>query len=172
MSEDVIAAAAVRVSTMADGTLRLTVDVEPAQAQAAFALFGRPGAPMALAALVEGYAAITDEPRLTPKPTPQDAPAKPKGGPLSMLAGRWCADPGFQEWVRPVYDRMLGGKGLGWGDLGPTGAAELGAAGFARHAILVACDILSRAELDHNPLAADSFNQRIREPYMRHLANR
>jgi hypothetical protein len=38
--------------TLADGTLRLVVDVEPRNAQAAFALFNSPGTAMALAALV------------------------------------------------------------------------------------------------------------------------
>lgn len=48
----VIEATFVKVAgTLADGTLRLVVDVEPRNAQAAFALFNSPGTAMALAAL-------------------------------------------------------------------------------------------------------------------------
>ncbi len=47
------------VKTMADGTLRVSVDVEPRHAQAAFAMFGAPGTPVALA-------------RLTPKAAVED----------------------------------------------------------------------------------------------------
>jgi hypothetical protein len=49
----VIEATFVKVAgTLADGTLRLVVDVEPRNAQAAFALFNSPGTAMALAALI------------------------------------------------------------------------------------------------------------------------
>jgi hypothetical protein len=48
---DAIQGATARISTLADGTLRLTVDIEPRDAQAAFRLFGSPGTAVALAAL-------------------------------------------------------------------------------------------------------------------------
>jgi len=51
----IIEAASVNVKTLADGTLRVSMDVEPRHAQAAFALFGAPGTPMALAALKKSY---------------------------------------------------------------------------------------------------------------------
>jgi len=47
----VIAASSVKLSTLVDGTLRITVEVEPSHALAAFELFRSPGTPMALAAL-------------------------------------------------------------------------------------------------------------------------
>ena len=37
------------IKTMADGTLRVSVDIEPRHAQTAFTLFGAPGTPVALA---------------------------------------------------------------------------------------------------------------------------
>ncbi|HQC98971.1 MAG TPA: hypothetical protein PK306_25020 [Aquabacterium sp.] len=88
--------------------------------------------------------------------------AAPKGGPLSQLAGRWCASHAFQRWVRPVYDRHLGGDGSGWGDIGPN---ELEPADFARHAILVLCKVDSRRELDHDPAAAERFHDLVRRPF-------
>ena len=48
---NVIEGASARISTLADGTLRVTVDIEPRDAQAAFRLFGTPGTAVALAAL-------------------------------------------------------------------------------------------------------------------------
>lgn len=53
MEQQAIAGATARISTLADGTLRLIVDIEPRDAQAAFRLFGSPGTAVALAALTE-----------------------------------------------------------------------------------------------------------------------
>lgn len=84
-----IAAASVSLKTMADGTLRITFDVEPTSAQEAFALFGSPGTPAALAALKVGYAAVTNEPK----------EERPKGGTLAKLAGQLCNNPEFIAFV-------------------------------------------------------------------------
>lgn len=48
---NVIEGATARISTLVDGTLRVVVDIEPRDAQAAFRLFGTPGTAVALAAL-------------------------------------------------------------------------------------------------------------------------
>ena len=48
---NVIEGASARISTLVDGTLRVTIDIEPRDAQAAFRLFGTPGTAVALAAL-------------------------------------------------------------------------------------------------------------------------
>jgi hypothetical protein len=82
----IIEASTVRLQTMADGTLRMTVDIEPRNARDAFALFGMPGTALALAAI---------------KPAAQQAQqatAKPAGGPLAKLAGQWCHMPQFLAW--------------------------------------------------------------------------
>lgn len=58
----------------------------------------------------------------------------------------------------------MGGDGSDWGDVS---AADCGGmAGYARHCILVLCEIGSRAELDHDAEAAAKFNRIIRAPYM------
>lgn len=88
---DIIEAAAMRCRTMADGSLRIECEIEPRSAQAAFALFGMPGAPMAIAALKVGHAKKSDEPN-----EPIDSQ---KGGPLAKLAGMWCQSKDFQEWL-------------------------------------------------------------------------
>ena len=89
-----ISAAAMRCRTMADGSLRIEVEVEPNDAQAAFNLFGKPGAPMAIAALVVGHAAV-------------EAPLK--GGPLSRAAGMLDNNAAFREWIgnKPTREFIL-----------------------------------------------------------------
>ncbi len=77
-----IAASSVAIRTMADGTLRASIDFEPRDAAAAFALLGSPGQPLAVTAL---------------KTAAQRA-AKPAGGALAKLAGQWCNDATFRAW--------------------------------------------------------------------------
>lgn len=153
-----IAAAAMRCRTMADGSLRIEVEVEPNDAQAAFSLFGKPGAPVALAALLPGYvAAAKNMPDPDPdklSPPPKEGP--PKGGVLAQLAGRWCQEIRFTDWLQseqgPLWDACEGSP--------PLRAAEL---------IRRLCFVRSRAELDHDAHAATIFHHRIRLPYAEHL---
>ena len=49
-------------------------------------------------------------------PEPQD---KRKGGPLARLAGMWCNDRRFYDFIRPIYDKNMGGDGSGTGDIEP-----------------------------------------------------
>ena len=55
----VISATSISCRTMADGSLRIVAEVSTIDAQAAFALFGLPGQPMALAALTQEAAKDT-----------------------------------------------------------------------------------------------------------------
>lgn len=123
-------------NTLVDGTVRFVIDVEPAQANAAFALLGMPGSPLVVARLTTEAA----------KEQAQQEAQKPKGGELAKLAGRWCAMPEFQEWCLGEHSTMR--------------ATEL-AAEWVRET----CDIQSRAELDHDEIAAQLFHERIREPF-------
>jgi hypothetical protein len=100
----------------------------------------------------------------------QPVPPEPrKGGELAKLAGKWCRLPEFVEFVRAIYDRAMGGDGTGYGDVSPS--REFGGDGsaYARHCILVLCDIDSRSELDHNAEAAEKFHRLIRLPFAEHL---
>lgn len=144
-----IAAASVGIKTMADGTLRITCDIEPANAQAAFQLFGSPGTPMALAALKVGHAAITSE---------SAEEVKPKGGALAKLAGQWCKDPEFFKWIVATSF-----PDATWA----TGDSE---AECAANGIRAICEIESRAELDHDAVAAERFHALIRLPYQKHMS--
>ncbi len=137
----VIEAASVGVKTMADGTLRLTVDIEPRNAQAAFALFGAPGTPMALAAL---------------KTQAEAKEEKPKGGLLSQWAAMRCAEPEFQRWLKDTHTHA-------W-ESAPGATPAEKAAGAVRGL----CSIDSRAELDSNEQAAQTFHRIVRGPWQKH----
>jgi hypothetical protein len=75
------------IKTLADGTFRLSVDVEPRFAQQAFALFGSPGTPVALARITNEAAVEQDR--------AGQREEKPRGGALAKLAGMWSNDPEF-----------------------------------------------------------------------------
>ncbi len=97
---------------------------------------------------------------------------KPKGGALSKLAGMWCYEPEFYYFIRPVYDRFMGGDGNGYGDVTPDNDFGGVLSKYNAHCIKVICEIYSRAELDHDPEAAEKFHMLIRGPYQKHLIAR
>ncbi|SEH89213.1 hypothetical protein [Paraburkholderia hospita] len=76
----------------------------------------------------------------------QQAAENPKGGPLAKLAGMWCDNPKFWEWIRSKGARC-------------TGHEE------AAQIIRKTCKIGSRAELDSNREAASVFNEMFRKPF-------
>ena len=129
-----IIASTVGVKTMADDTLRLTIDIDPRHAGEAFALFGNRGSACAIARLTNESA--VNEMRSDPAPE-----EKPKGGALAKLAGQLCGQPEFMEWL--------------WVNTPEEAAAKIRAL----------CSGSSRAELDHNPVAAEIFHREIRIPY-------
>ena len=160
---DIIEGASVSIKTMADGTLRLTVDIEPRNAQAAFALFGAPGRAMALAALKDGAGAASNAQVVqvdhktagragaTPE-TGIPVTGKPKGGEWAKLAGMWCADPDFWRFASENTH-----CGILWYVDNPQTAKEF---------VCEICGIESRAELDHSESAFGLFNDLIRFPFM------
>jgi hypothetical protein len=135
------------VKTMVDGTLRISLDIEPRHAQAAFALFGAPGTPVAVARIM---------PEIAQQQARQEmiAQDKPKGGALCKLAGMFCGDGKFRDWLRLTYDPL------------PRTAED--AATIIRNV----CGVGSRADLDHNEVAANIFHQRFRLPYSAWLDGR
>jgi hypothetical protein len=131
MTQDdaIVSGATAGLRMLADGTIRLSVDFEPGDAQAAMQLFGKIGQPLGVAALKVGHAAAgakKDDPR----------------GPLCMEAISLCANQKFQEWIAHAAD-----AGFNWK---PTADA---AKGF----ILSRCGVESRKELDESHIAANLF---------------
>lgn len=142
-----------------DGTLVLSVEIDPRFRNDALKLFGMPGTPMALAALLPDHLAQK-----------QSEPVKAKSGPLLVLACQFCKEPNFYAWVRPVYDRRMDGDGSGFGDVTPD---ELGGIeAYCRHCILAMCFVESRKDLDHDSAAAEVFHREIRIPFMEWVKNR
>ena len=131
---------------MADGTLRLTVDIEPRHAQDAFKLFGSPGVPMALAALK----VATHEP---------EKADKPKGGLLSQWAAMRCQESAFHIWLSQQYPQEWAAAWQGFRPSKANAAADV---------VRRLCDIESRAELDSDDSARARFDQRIRGPWQKH----
>lgn len=80
------------------------------------------------------------------KPVSRDAgttASEPKGGELAKLAGIFCQQPDFWEFAGYAQN--------------PEGAKDW---------ILSICGIQSRRQLDHDPVAAQTFHDRVRKPYM------
>lgn len=79
---------------------------------------------------------------------------KPKGGALARLAGQWCSNPMFWEWL----------------ETDPHNCAP-SAQGAAR-CVYDLCEIESRVELDHNPAAQEKFHRLIRGPFQKYMLSR
>jgi hypothetical protein len=141
----VIEGASVAVKTMADGTLRISVDVEPRHAQAAFALFGSPGVPMALAALKVGAAAEAKSDEVAP------ADEAKRDKPIAKWLALRCKEPEFRDWLKQWY-RLAG----------PVTETE------ARNVVCRICDVESRGDIDGDPEAEAAFHSQIRGPYSKH----
>lgn len=136
--------------TMADGTLRVVIDVEPRHARAAFNLFGAPGTPVALA-------------RITPEAATAEArtefdqpPERQKGGALCKLSAMWCAEPAFHEFLTAT---------MKWANSYREPITSIIAADIIRET----CGVASRADLDHDERAAHIFHRDFRLPYQKWL---
>lgn len=127
---DLIEASSVRCQTMMDGTLRVVIDVDPLHAQAAFALFRSPGNPLVVGRLVMDH-----------ERKPEPVEPEMKGGPLAKLAGMWCNDRYFREWVRSVSDMTPDAFIKKWSRID------------------------SKRELDNDAEAAALFHECVRKPY-------
>jgi len=138
---DIIEASSGTYRSRVDGTIVLSVEIDPRFRADALALFGMPGTPLALAALKTGYAAAEEQ---------SDKPAKKDTrGPLCREACDYCEMREFQEWIAQI------------------GGNTVSTADCAKEYILSICNIESRKQLDMIPNAADRFIRNIRVPFMR-----
>lgn len=157
----VLEASSAGVKDMADGSLRITFEFEPRHAAAAFALFGTRGSGVAIAALKDGRGAHQEHP-----PDAEPEPERLPGGPLSKLAGRWCHEHEFMRFLKQEYPDYVNLVSM---RLMPDTQPNEVAAEVLRQVL----GIKSRADLDHNPDAAEAFHTLIRGPYCkRYLAQR
>lgn len=140
------------VKDMADGSLRITLEFEPRHATAAFSLFGARGTVCAIVALTpEAAKQSAQKETIDHIGEVTEMVEKPKGGQLARLAGMWCNDPNFWQFLMDATSFVV------------TGSED------ARMAVCNYCSIESRAELDNNPEAAEKFHKLIREPYAEYL---
>ena len=127
-----------------DGTLVLTIEIEPRHASEALALFRVRGTAVALAALKPAHLDDSD------KPDQQSEPV----GPLAKWLIMRCKEPQFWEW--------LGSGGA------PKPTSEQAASELAKEFL----GIQSRKEIDLDPDKTERFHRLIRGPYSKWLAAR
>ena len=163
-----IEATTVKCATLVDGTLRLTMDVEPGQAQDAFKLFGAPGRAVAIAAFKDG------------KDTKVDAAVRE----IMAVHGPHIPEPRAARVARQITDAQREAAQANWNQLGtlcktavmwcnvPEFQQFVGAdnPAEASEQIKKACSINSRKELDTDPRAALAFRECILVPYQRYMA--
>lgn len=94
------------------------------------------------------------------QPVRQPEPERPKGGALAKLAGMWCNDAAFVEWLRLTYRGTWTKAQIEHPDDAPDD--------WAAYVIRELCHITSRADLDNDPEAARRFQLAVRAPYMKH----
>lgn len=136
------------VKTMADGTLRIQIDVEPRHARDAFLLFGTPGTSVALARLTAEAATAEVRKELDPE--------RQKGGALCKLAAMWCSEDEFHNFLAAT---------MKWAKSYSEPITSVVAANIIRET----CGVASRADLDHDERAALIFHRDFRLPYQRWL---
>jgi hypothetical protein len=124
---------------MADGTLRVQIDIDPRFRAQFFEMFGQIDMPVAIAPLVADFEKREPEPE------------KPKGGALAKLAGMLCADPEFWKFLTHQFS------------LEDACESDETAATVIREV----CEIESRSELDWHTDAADRFHAQIRGPWIK-----
>jgi hypothetical protein len=145
-----IPASSVSMKTMADGTLRVSFDFEPSQAQDAFRLFCTPGTQVAIAALRDG--SFLEQANKADIPVSPAKIAGPRMGDCCRRAVMWCAEPQFWDWIN-AFDE----------------GACIKTADDAKSWVCMVCEIDSRKELDTDNEANKAWHRLIREPYRQYL---
>jgi hypothetical protein len=129
----------VRLQTMADGGVRLVLDLGCSLADIA-ALNLMPGAAF-------GLARINGESTIAPITKTLNVPTPEKIGPLCRLACNFCKSQKFRDWLA-FFEYQLFDE------------AE------AKIWLLTTCEIQSRKDLDTDTKAAKKFHSRVRRPFM------
>ena len=157
-----IAATTGTIRSRVDGTLVLTIEFEPSQAQGAFRLFATPGTQVAITALRDGSfleqkncAPEQPEPDELPvQPEPEKAPREPLGD-ACYRSVMWCKDATFWHWITSLQIDFFG-----------TCKSEREATLFVK----TTCGVESHKDLDIDNEANKAWNRLIREPYRKWLS--
>lgn len=167
----VIAGTRRSMKELADGTIRVQIDIDPQFKNEFMAAFSAIDMPVAIAPLVADFERnedcakqsaqammVNNDKKFSYKTDEMIGSQihleadKPKGGQLAKLAGMWCAEPSFWDWLNTSNKWLLTENALD-----------------AKYFIYDTCKIDSRAELDNNPEAAEKFHNLIRIPYSEYL---
>ena len=151
-----IPASSVSLKTMADGTLRISFDIEPAQVQDAFRLFAAPGTQVAIAALKDGSFLEQSKPVQPIPPDSMELEIKTRAymGDACYRMVTWCQEPTFWRFLNETHYSGLPGV---------TNKDE------AAGKVCELCNVISRKELDTNSDANEAWHRLIREPYSKYL---
>ena len=145
---------------LVDGTLRVTVDIDPPFRRDFLRLFPDIDTAVALAPVADRPDVYAEPIALavpvTPEPKPKSK-AKFPGG-LTGLAVRWCIDEAFQAW-------LMGAFGNEWDLVVQSHKEDVDPAEVAKEVICNVCGIGSRKELDANHAAGAIFDRKFRLPY-------
>ena len=143
----------VSIKTMADGSPRITLDLQCTLAEAA-ALGLAPGAAFGIARIT-GESTVDHHhetvggigmPRDSEPKTP-DSTTVVKPGQLCVMACTFCADPLFWKWIsKSQYACRTEAHAKEW--------------------VMGVCGVESRKEIDADKIAATRFHTLIREPFM------
>jgi len=153
------------IRELADGTIRVQIDVDPLYRKDFHRLFGEIDMAVALTPLIEGR--TEEEPAVSATPGKADAVAaasKPAGGKghfpdgLCGLAVRWCADPHFQDWLLVNFPD----------ETARARRQTIGDEAVAKLMVCMLCMVNSRKEIDTDDTARETFNSVIRLPYAAH----
>jgi hypothetical protein len=141
---DLIQATSVNVKTMADGTLRLSVDISPTESIKAFQLFGMPGAPLVIGRFTQ-QAAVEQAQEETVM----------KGGFMANWIAMRCNEPVFRKFLDyKYYDN----------------ADFVDSYEFADEVVKSLLEIESKKEVDNSKEIQEKFHKLIRIPYSEYLA--
>ena len=143
-----IQATSAGVKDMADGSLRITLEFDPAYAKEAYALFGARGTPLAVAAL---------NLQASQAQAQQETIEEAKGGFLSQWLAMRCNEPKFWEFIEcEIAENTTTCSNKQEADV----------------LVKMALDIDSKRELDNDKEAEQRFHEIIRKPYAEWLVGK
>lgn len=137
------------VKTLADGTLRLSIDISPVYAKDAFTMFGMPDVPLAIVRLTQEAANHSAQQETINAD-------KHKGGALSQWLALRCKEPAFWEFVQKKS----------------SSPHSIQSESLCDFEVKLFLGIESKSELDNDKEAEARFHSMIRLPYAEWLMGR
>ncbi|GAA0235721.1 hypothetical protein LNAOJCKE_0903 [Methylorubrum aminovorans] len=144
MSDAVFSASFVRFSMLVDGSLRVVIDVDPAEVPKALAGLNKPGIPLAIARLTNQAAVEHDRSRMAEEPA-DPLPAHKLPTPLSSRVAMTCNESSFRDFLS-AFDTD-----------GFSAVVQSGCVEPVKQYVRDFCDVNSRAEIKPGTPAAQRW---------------